>query len=80
MTESPDPVTTWWALLTPEVRKFWFQRITGWSVEGAMKAAFAEAVGEREEAAAVDPGDAPLDPAGNPMPGTPMFDSEASDG
>jgi hypothetical protein len=24
--------------------------------------------------------EAPLDPAGNPMPGTPMFDSEASDG
>jgi hypothetical protein len=49
MTESPDPASAWWALLTPEVRKFWFQRITGWSVEGAMKAAFAEATGERKE-------------------------------
>jgi hypothetical protein len=74
-----DPVTAWWALLTPEVRKFWFQRITGWSVEGAMKAAFAEAAGEREEPAA-DVAEVPLDPAGNPMPGTPMFDSETSDG
>jgi hypothetical protein len=79
MTESPDPVTAWWALLTPEVRKFWFKRITGWSVEGAMKAAFAEASGEREEAPAGDV-EVQLDPAGNPMPGTPMSDSEASDG
>lgn len=74
-----DPVTAWWALLTPEVRKFWFQRITGWSVEGAMKAAFAEAAGGREEPASGDV-EVQLDPAGNPMPGTPMFDSEASDG
>jgi hypothetical protein len=52
MMPGDDPVTAWWALLTPEVRKFWFRRITGWSVEGAMKAAFAEALGEREEPAA----------------------------
>lgn len=54
MTESPDPSAAWWSQLTPEVRKFWFQRITGWSVEGAMKAAFAEATGEREAPAPAD--------------------------
>jgi hypothetical protein len=54
MTESPDPAAAWWSLLTPEVRKFWFFHITGWSVEGAMKAAFAEAAGEREEPPGAD--------------------------
>jgi hypothetical protein len=52
--ESTGPAAAWWALLTPEVRKFWFQRITGWSVEGAMKAAFAEAMGKLEEQAQAD--------------------------
>jgi hypothetical protein len=54
-----EPAADWWAKLTPEERKFWFLQITtpeerkfwflqitGWSIEAAVKAAYARAMTE----------------------------------
>lgn len=52
MTEAPYPASAWWSALAPEARRFWFQHITGWTMEGAVKAAYERAMGEKT------PGDA----------------------
>jgi hypothetical protein len=45
-----NSATTWWASLDPEVRKIWFLRVTGWSVDGVISKAYAEAMAEGKDA------------------------------
>jgi hypothetical protein len=36
----------WWQALTPEVRRFWIIRITGWTMTGVIAEAYARATCE----------------------------------
>jgi hypothetical protein len=53
MTESPPPALEWWASLAPEVKKVWFHLITGWTIESAVNAAYARAMGEAKPVDAI---------------------------
>jgi hypothetical protein len=48
MTDTPNPALEWWSTLAPEVRKFWFHLITGWTIESAVNAAHDRAMGEAQ--------------------------------
>jgi hypothetical protein len=53
MTDTPNPALEWWASLAPEVRKFWFLQVTGWTIEGAVNAAHDRAMGEAQAVDAI---------------------------